>query len=97
LKRPVKVIHIAEIVKKLCNMNPISCRAFAHNDFKRSILAVLRRTCMNVAAIEADGQRHTWLWQFVPPIRASLEKRKLFLAQLCFEAFSDLMDVTRDG
>ncbi len=73
-----------------------SCRAFAHNHFKRAIFALLRRARVNVATIEADGQRCTRFGQFVPLRRTPLDKGRLFVAQFLFEALSYLMDMTRD-
>ena len=73
-----------------------SCRAFAHNHFKRSILTALWRSSMNIASIEADGQRRSRFGQLVPLGRASLDKRGLLVAQFLFKALSHLVDVTRN-
>jgi len=52
---------------------------------------------VNIAAIEADGQRRSRFRQFVSLTGASLDKRGLLIAQLPFQALGDLVNVTRDG
>ena len=51
---------------------------------------------MNIAAVEANGQRRSRFGQLVPLSRTALDKGGLLFAQFLFEALGYLVDVARN-